>query len=74
MSGPKNFREAKAAGLVMVGEWGDGTAAGAGGVWCHPADRDAVKAAYDAIEDGDLGPNVLAAVRGAGGVFVADAT
>jgi hypothetical protein len=71
---PTSSREARAAGLVMVGKWGWGhTLPGsAGGIWCRPEDRDGVQAAYDAIEDGDLGPDVLDGVMDAGGVFVAD--
>lgn len=73
MMTPSNYREAKKAGLVMVGEWGDGTRGGMGAIWCKPEDRGAVKAAYDDIRDGDLGPTVLDGVKDAGGVFVPDA-
>lgn len=64
-------KEAKIAGMVKVGEWGFG-AKNAGHIWARPEDLPAVKAAYDAIEDGDLGPDVLAQVFAAGGVYIAD--
>lgn len=64
-----SYAEAKQAGLVMVGEWG-WAERGAGAIWCRPEDREAVQTAYDAIEDGDLGPDVLAGVERAGGVYV----
>lgn len=56
---------------VVVGEWGhhDGTA---GYIVCSESDRDVVRAAYDAIEDGDSSPSVLADVRAAGGRYVAE--
>ena len=61
--------EAKATGMVLVGEWGFG-ASNAGHIWAAPENVAAVKAAYDAIEDGDMGPDVLADVYAAGGVYV----
>lgn len=70
---PKTYREAKAAGMVSVGEWGWADSRGAGAIWCLPADRADVQAAYDAIEYGDMGSDVLAGVIDAGGVFVRDA-
>jgi hypothetical protein len=68
---PKTYREAKQAGRVMGGEWG-WAERGGGAIWCMPEDRQAVQAAYDAIEEGDLGPDVLAGVEQAGGVYVPD--
>lgn len=67
----ETFADAKNAGLVMVGEWGFG-AHNAGAIWCKPEDKASVQAAYDAIEEGDLGPNTLDAVKAAGGVYVQD--
>lgn len=61
--------QAKTAGMVMVGEWGFG-ASDAGHIWAKPEDAAAVRAAYDAIEDGDMGPGVLDDVRAAGGVYI----
>jgi hypothetical protein len=70
---PKDYREAKAAGMVMVGEWGWGsTIRPAGGIWCQPENEVAVKAAYDAIPEQDLSSDVLDDVKDAGGVFVPD--
>lgn len=57
--------------LVKIGDWGYGEGGG-GAIWCRPKDRKAVQAAYDAIEDGDLGPDVLAEVIAAGGVYIPD--
>lgn len=71
MTKPRTYEEAKRAGWVCVGEWGYGDSIrGTGAVWCRPEDRDATQAAYDAIADGDLGPDVLADVFDAGGVFI----
>ena len=64
------INEFRAEGKVVIGEWGHGSAATSGHIICSPEDRAAVQAAYDAIEDGDLGPNVLDGVRAAGGEFV----
>jgi hypothetical protein len=68
-----NSATMEAAGMVKVGDWGFGDdTRGSGAVYSHPVNYDAVKAAYEEIEDGDLGPNVLDAVIAAGGVFVRD--
>ncbi len=66
--------EARKAGLVYVGEFAT-TWAGDNRqhIFASSADFAAVKAAYDAIDDGDLGPNVLDSVFAAGGVYVAEA-
>lgn len=60
----------KREGKVIVGEFGLGTAATSGVIICRPEDREAVQAAYDAIEEGDLGPDVLSDVIEAGGEHV----
>lgn len=65
-------REISEAGLVIVGEWGFGGRS-AGYIVCEPGDRDAVQAAYDAIEDGDLSSEVLDGVKAAGGQYVEEA-
>lgn len=67
----KNYKEARRDGLVLIGEWGfSGT--NAGGIWSRPEDRDAVRAAYDAIDTDDSGPNALDEVERCGGMFVPD--
>lgn len=53
---------------VVVGQWGYGVRS-AGHIVCHPKDREAVQEAYDAIEEGDLGPTVLDGVLSAGGWY-----
>lgn len=63
-------QQLRAEGKVIVGEWGYGTPNTSGHIVCHEADLPAVRAAYDAIPDGDLGPDVLAVVIAAGGEFV----
>jgi hypothetical protein len=67
-------REARGAGLVYIGEfattWAGDTRRH---IFAAPEDAAPVRTAYDAIEDGDLGPDVLADVFAAGGVFVAEA-
>jgi hypothetical protein len=63
-------QQMQAEGLVIVGEWGNGTPSTSGHIVCQPENRNAVQAAYDAIEDGDLGPDVLDAVIAAGGEHV----
>lgn len=65
-------REIKAAGLVVVGEWGYGSSS-AGFIVCEPSDLAAVTAAYDAIAEGDLSSTVLDAVKAAGGEYVEEA-
>lgn len=65
-------REIKDAGLVIVGEWGFGSRS-AGYIVCEPANREAVQAAYDAIEEGDMSSEVLDGVVAAGGQYVGDA-
>ncbi len=60
----------KAEGKVIVGEFGLGTASTSGHIICRPEDRPAVLAAYDAIREGDLGPDVLSDVIAAGGEHV----
>lgn len=59
-------------GMIKIGEWGYGDTRGSGAIWCRPEDREAVQAAYNAIEEGDLGPDVLDDVCDAGGFFVRD--
>jgi hypothetical protein len=54
---------------VIIGEWGWG-ARSCGHIVCRKDDRDAVKAAYDAIEEGDLSSEVLDGVKAAGGWYV----
>ncbi len=63
-----NVTESKAQGLKKVGEWGCSTFSGF--IAAKPADYNAVKAAYDAIDDGDLSSDVLVDVIEAGGVCV----
>jgi hypothetical protein len=63
-------QQMQAEGLVVVGEWGSGTPSASGHIVCRPEDREAVQAAYSAIEDGDLGPDTLDAVIAAGGEHV----
>ena len=58
--------------LVEIGEWGYGDIRGAGNWFAPKSKVDAVRAAYDAIEDGDLGPDVDRDIIAAGGVFVRD--
>ena len=70
MTKPKTYEEAKKSGWVFVGEWGYGPIRGAGAIFCRPEDKADVLAAYDEIEDGDMGPDVLADVFDAGGVFI----
>ncbi len=60
------------ANLVKIGEWGFGDSRGSGWIYAAPENADAVRAAYDAIEDGDLGPDVLDEIYRAGGIFVRD--
>ena len=62
-------REVHENGKVVVGEFGFGGRS-AGWIVCDPSDREAVQRAYDAIEDGDLGPNTLDGVKAAGGEYV----
>jgi len=64
--------ELKAAGKVIVGEFGFGSRS-AGWIVCDPSDHAAVLAAYDAIEEGDLSSTVLDAVKAAGGQYVEEA-
>ena len=64
-------REITAAGLVIIGEFGWGSRS-AGWIVCSPDDVEAVRAAYDAIGEGDLGPNTLDGVKSAGGRYVED--
>lgn len=54
--------------VVTIGEWGhhDGTA---GHIVCSEFDEDAVRKAYDDIEEGDMGPDVLDSVYAAGGRY-----
>jgi hypothetical protein len=59
---PTTCEQARRAGMIMIGEWGFAERGG-GAIWCRPEDRERVQAAYDAIEDGDLGPTVLDRVR-----------
>ena len=67
------YTESKKAGMVTVGEWGWASATRLPGfIVCMPADRDAVTAAYDAIEEGDSSPEVLDGVKDAGGQFCED--
>ncbi len=61
----------KTEGMINIGEWGFSESL-CGAIWCRPKDRESVQAAYDAIEEGDLGPDVLSEVEKAGGVFVAE--
>ena len=63
--------EAKKSGMVKIGEWGF-TSTDAGHIWSKPEQAEAVRAAYDAIADGDMSPGVLADVTAAGGVYVRD--
>lgn len=63
-------QEMKAEGKVIVGEFGLGSPRTSGHIICDAADRVAVLAAYDAIREGDLGPDVLAEVEAAGGEHV----
>jgi hypothetical protein len=67
-------REAKKAGLMYVGEFAT-TWAGDSRQHIFAATEDfaAVKVAYDAIDDGDLGPTVLDDVLAAGGCYVSEA-
>ena len=62
--------EMKSEGKVIVGEFGLGSASTSGHVICRPEDRKAVKAAYDAIVEGDLSQDVLADVEAVGGEHV----
>lgn len=64
--------EIKQAGLVIVGEWGF-PCRGSGFIVCNPKDLPRVQAAYDAIEDGDMGSDVLDGVKAAGESFVKEA-
>ena len=57
--------------VITIGEWGMGSG-NAGHIVCDVSDRDAVQSAYDAIEEGDLSSDVLAAVFAAGGEYVAE--
>ena len=61
--------EIKAAGLVIVGEWGYGSRS-AGFIASSSDDREAVLVAYEAIEEGDLSSDVLDAVVTAGGQYI----
>jgi hypothetical protein len=61
--------EIKAAGKVIIGEWG-WSRDNAGWIVCDPSDREAVLAAYGEIPDGDLSQGVLAGVEAAGGEYV----
>lgn len=68
---PTTEREARAAGWVRVGDWADHR--GEGGVWCRPADRQAVAAAYRGVDlpDGHTPlPEHLDGVTAAGGAFM----
>jgi hypothetical protein len=64
--------------MVKIGEWGFAEHRfspdlwGAGHIWCREQDREAVQAAYDAIEEGDPTPDVLDDVFKAGGVYIRD--
>jgi hypothetical protein len=57
-------------GKIIIGEWGFGSARTSGYIVCSPEDQEAVQAAYDAIEDGDIGPDVLSDIIAAGGSHV----
>jgi hypothetical protein len=65
---PATMREARRDGYVTVGEFGLPPTAGY--IVAERDCADAVRRAYDAIEEGDLGPNVLDAVRAAGGLYI----
>jgi hypothetical protein len=68
----RNYREARAAGLVLVGEWGF-SPVDAGGIFCRPVDLAAVRAAYHAMPEDDGRAATLAPVIAVGGVYVEDA-
>ncbi len=57
----------------LVGEWSYGDSSRGAGCWyATPENYDAVKAAYDALDGDDLGPDCTRDVIEAGGVFVRD--
>jgi hypothetical protein len=60
-------QQMKAEGKVIVGEFGFGTQRSSGHIICKPEDRQAVNAAYDSIQEGDLSESVLDDVIAAGG-------
>jgi hypothetical protein len=62
-------REVTDSGKVIVGEFGFGSRS-VGWIVCDPSDQASVQSAYDAIEEGDLGPNTLDGVTAAGGEYV----
>jgi hypothetical protein len=62
--------ELRANDMVVVGDWGFGSQATSGHIVCRREDVAAVRAAYYAIEEGDLGPDVLDGVHAAGGEHV----
>lgn len=62
--------EMKSEGKVIVGVFGLGSARTSGHIICLAEDREAVKAAYDAMAEGDLSQDVLADVEAAGGEHV----
>ena len=65
-----DVRTLRSEGKVVVGAFGLGKANTSGDIICRPEDLEAVRAAYDAIEDDDLSPGVLDEVIAAGGEHV----
>lgn len=60
-------------GLVYVGEWGYGDSTRGSGCWyARPEDVAAVRVAYEAMSEADLGPDCDRDIKAAGGVFVRD--
>lgn len=62
--------ELKSRDLVIIGEWGFGTASSSGHIVAQRSNRKAVQAAYDAIDESESDDRILDDVIAAGGMHV----